>query len=164
MSQRTHSQVRVPRPHDHILLSQIQDSPNLENQVSVFMSPRKVARLYPRHWVPSSSPPTSHRATVEVFDPASTRRLTHIADLSSSLYCLGADPIENAASSSSYGQLPSDSLYIVDVFFHFLGNLFTELYSETAFCLFAYCIAMAVVSFVWRPLPRNGSIRQNIHV
>jgi hypothetical protein len=27
----------------------------------------------PRHWVPFSSPPTTRRATVEVFDPASTR-------------------------------------------------------------------------------------------
>jgi hypothetical protein len=26
----------------------------------------------PRHWVPFSSPPTTRRATVEVFDPAST--------------------------------------------------------------------------------------------
>jgi hypothetical protein len=33
--------------HDHILLSQIRDSPNLEGQVPVFISPRKrVARLY----------------------------------------------------------------------------------------------------------------------
>jgi hypothetical protein len=35
--------------HDHILLSQIWDSPNLEDQVPVFISPRnKVARLYPQ--------------------------------------------------------------------------------------------------------------------
>jgi hypothetical protein len=33
--------------HDHILLSQIRDSPNLEGQVPVFISPRnRVARLY----------------------------------------------------------------------------------------------------------------------
>jgi hypothetical protein len=33
---------------DHILLSQIRDSPNLEGQVPVFISPRnRVARLYP---------------------------------------------------------------------------------------------------------------------
>jgi hypothetical protein len=33
--------------HDHILLSQIRDSPNLEGQVTVFISPRNsVARLY----------------------------------------------------------------------------------------------------------------------
>jgi hypothetical protein len=34
--------------HDHILLSQIRGSPNLEGQVRVFISPRnRVARLYP---------------------------------------------------------------------------------------------------------------------
>jgi hypothetical protein len=35
--------------HDHILLSPIRDSPTLEGQVPVFISPRnKVARLYPQ--------------------------------------------------------------------------------------------------------------------
>jgi hypothetical protein len=35
--------------HDHILLSQIRDSPNLEGQVPIFISPRnRVAQLYPQ--------------------------------------------------------------------------------------------------------------------
>jgi hypothetical protein len=35
--------------HDHILLSQIRDSPNVEIQVPVFISPRnRVAQLYPQ--------------------------------------------------------------------------------------------------------------------
>jgi hypothetical protein len=35
--------------HDQILLSQIRDSPNLEGQVPVFISPRnRVAQLYPQ--------------------------------------------------------------------------------------------------------------------
>jgi hypothetical protein len=35
--------------HDHILLSQIQDSPNLEGQVPVFISPKnRVDQLYPQ--------------------------------------------------------------------------------------------------------------------
>jgi hypothetical protein len=35
--------------HDHILLSQIRDSPSLEGQVPVFISPRNgLARLYPQ--------------------------------------------------------------------------------------------------------------------
>jgi hypothetical protein len=35
--------------HDHILLSQIRDSPNLEGQVPIFISPRnRKARLYPQ--------------------------------------------------------------------------------------------------------------------
>jgi hypothetical protein len=45
--QRSHSWVRVGT-RDHILLSQIRDSPNLEGQVPVFISPRnRVAQLYP---------------------------------------------------------------------------------------------------------------------
>jgi hypothetical protein len=43
----SHAQVRVLQ--DHILLSQIQDSPNLEGQVPIFISPRnRVAWLYPQ--------------------------------------------------------------------------------------------------------------------
>jgi hypothetical protein len=58
--------------HDHILLSQIPDSPNFEGQVPVFLSPGTGWPGYtPRHWVPFSSSPTTRRATVEVFDPAS---------------------------------------------------------------------------------------------
>jgi hypothetical protein len=35
--------------HDHILLSQIRDSTNLEGQVPVFISPRnRMAQLYPQ--------------------------------------------------------------------------------------------------------------------
>jgi hypothetical protein len=37
------------RTHNHILLSQVRDSPNLEGQVSVFLSPsNKVTRFYPQ--------------------------------------------------------------------------------------------------------------------
>jgi hypothetical protein len=49
--QRSHSQVRVPQdswPH-FTLSDSIQDSPNLEGQAHVFISPRnRVARLYPQ--------------------------------------------------------------------------------------------------------------------
>jgi hypothetical protein len=56
---------------DHILLSQIRDSPNLEGQVPVFISPRnRVAHFTPRYWVPFSSPPTTRSATVVVLEPA----------------------------------------------------------------------------------------------
>jgi hypothetical protein len=58
--------------HDHILLSQIRDSPNLEGQVPVFISSRTRCPSYtPRYRVTFSPPPTTHRATVEVFAPAS---------------------------------------------------------------------------------------------
>jgi hypothetical protein len=57
--------------HDHILLSQIRDSPNLEGQVPVFISPRnRVAQLYLQ---PLGSLCATRRAVVEVFVPASTR-------------------------------------------------------------------------------------------
>jgi hypothetical protein len=60
--------------HDHMLLSQIQDSPNLEGQVPIFISPGKGCPSYNlRQWVPFTSLPTTHRATVEVLDPASTQ-------------------------------------------------------------------------------------------
>jgi hypothetical protein len=63
----------------HILLPQILYSPNLESRSPVFISPRnRVAQLYPRHRVPFSSPPTNRRATVEVFEPASTRGRRYI--------------------------------------------------------------------------------------
>jgi hypothetical protein len=61
--------------HDHILLSQIRDSPNLEGQVPPYLYPPSTRwpSYTSRHWVPFSSPPTTRRATVEVFEPASTR-------------------------------------------------------------------------------------------
>jgi hypothetical protein len=49
---------------DRILLSQILNSPNLEGQVPIFLSPRTRWSSYTSsHWVPSSSPPTIRRAT-----------------------------------------------------------------------------------------------------
>jgi hypothetical protein len=60
--------------HEHILLSQIRDSPNLEGQVPLFVTPRnRVAQLHPQALGFFSSPPTTRRATVEVFEPAFTR-------------------------------------------------------------------------------------------
>jgi hypothetical protein len=67
--QRSHSQVRVPREtHNHILLSQIRDSP-----IWRVRSPY----LYPSGTgVPFSSPSTTRRATVEVLEHASMRDTT----------------------------------------------------------------------------------------
>jgi hypothetical protein len=43
----SHFRVRVRGTHDHILLSQIRDSPNLEGHVPIFISPRnRVDQLY----------------------------------------------------------------------------------------------------------------------
>jgi hypothetical protein len=43
--QRSHSQSEPRGTHDYVLLSQIRDSPNLEGQVPVFMSPRNRVAL-----------------------------------------------------------------------------------------------------------------------
>jgi hypothetical protein len=56
--------------HDHILLSQIRDSPNLEDQVPVFISPtNRVAQLHSEALGSLFVASTTRRATVEVFDP-----------------------------------------------------------------------------------------------
>jgi hypothetical protein len=60
--------------HDHILLTLIRDSPNLEGRVPSLYPPGTRRPGYTRrHWVPFSSPPVTRRATVEVFERASTR-------------------------------------------------------------------------------------------
>jgi hypothetical protein len=57
------------RTQDHILLFQIWDSPNLECQVPVYISPRnRVAQLYPRHLVPF----LTRTAMVDIFEYSST--------------------------------------------------------------------------------------------
>jgi hypothetical protein len=82
------------------LLSQIRDSPNLVGLVPIFISPtNRVAQLYPRHWVPFSSPSMTHRAVVEIFKPTSHRASPLIE---SSLYNVDLGHIENTISNSSF--------------------------------------------------------------
>jgi hypothetical protein len=65
-----------------IFISLFQDSHNLEGQVSIFISPRnRVAQLYPQALVSFLSTPMTHRATVEVFEPTSTRAHTPLSPL-----------------------------------------------------------------------------------
>jgi hypothetical protein len=60
--------------HDYILMSPTRGSPTLEGHIPVFIAPRNMmAQLYLQAMGSLSSPPTTRRATVEVFDPASTR-------------------------------------------------------------------------------------------
>jgi hypothetical protein len=57
--------------HNHILLTQIRDPPTWRPRSAYLYPPGTGWPSYtPRHWVPFSSPPTTHRATVEVFDSA----------------------------------------------------------------------------------------------
>jgi hypothetical protein len=64
----------------------------------------------PRHWVPFSSPRTTRRAMVELFEPSSTQAapttdwngsLLNRLSNSCLLYSLRADPIESTVSNSS---------------------------------------------------------------
>jgi hypothetical protein len=53
---------RIPAELTAIFYCLIWDSPNLEGQAPVFISPRnRVAQLYPGHWVPFLSPLTTRR-------------------------------------------------------------------------------------------------------
>jgi hypothetical protein len=58
--------------HDHILLSQIRDSPTWRAMSPYLYAPETGWLGYsPRNWVPFSSPLTTHTDNAEVFDPAS---------------------------------------------------------------------------------------------
>jgi hypothetical protein len=88
---------------NQILLFQIRDSPNPEGHVPVFISPVKGWPGYtPRHWVLFSSPPTTRRATVEVFEPVSTQVfLLNLWTILASTVLLRTDWIENTVSEST---------------------------------------------------------------
>jgi hypothetical protein len=65
--------------HDHISLSQIRDYPNPEGHVPVFIPPKdRVPGYSPGTGFPFSSPPTTHRTTAEIFEPATSVGPRHI--------------------------------------------------------------------------------------
>jgi hypothetical protein len=111
--------------HDHVLLSQIRDSPNLDGQVPVFISPRKrVAQLYLQTLGSLFVASYDSRATVEVFDLASTRDWLLVLPLISMVIVAAGmsydtDNIENDASNISP---------IVVCVFIFRENVLTEPY------------------------------------
>jgi uncharacterized protein (DUF2141 family) len=80
---------------DHILLSQIRDSRNLDGQVHVFLY--AIGTGWPtytlRHWVPFSSASKTRRATVELFELASTRASSAVL----SIYSLVTNRIEDTS-------------------------------------------------------------------
>jgi hypothetical protein len=60
---------------DHILLSQFETPPNWRARFPyLYPSGTGWPRYAPGHWDPFPSPLTTRRATVEVFNPASTRK------------------------------------------------------------------------------------------
>jgi hypothetical protein len=138
--------------HDHILLSQIRDSPNLEGQVSVFISPRNtVVRLYPQAL---GSPCVTSYGSVEVFDPTSTRDTHWVAPVIFKITPQHG-PIESIPVSIVVVhllQLPSNGLH----------NTVFNANSIVEVCLPRRCVVTVVVSFLSRYLPSNGSILHNI--
>jgi hypothetical protein len=120
--------------HDHILLSQIRDFPNLEGQVPVFISPRnRVARLYPQALGLNL---LLQIITVITYrhGPRRKHRLQQFRYCCMRIRCQGKVFTEPFLSS---------------------GRLFLLI----KIC----CLAANVVSlFVSRSLPRNGSIRHSL--
>jgi hypothetical protein len=131
--------------YDHILLSQVRDSCNLEGHIPVFISPRnRVAQLYPQAPGSFSSPPTSRRATVEVFDPASTRDSSGCVSCYVELYLTESD--QNVIHWTDLGsEIPQIQIYsrLVISFSSFLSELdhspsdFIGIFWMTLLCLYS---------------------------
>jgi hypothetical protein len=87
--------------YGHILLSQVQDSPNLEGQVPIFITPRKkVAQLYPRalgSLFVASYDSQGYSGVIRI--RLHVGMLQQLPELS--LYNLGMEPPENTISNSS---------------------------------------------------------------
>jgi hypothetical protein len=82
-----------PGTHDHILLSQIRNSPNLEGQVPYLYPPGTRRPSYiPRHWVPFRRLLRFVGPLRRYSNPPSYGILPAVSCLRSSLYSLGADP------------------------------------------------------------------------
>jgi hypothetical protein len=63
---------------DHIYSLRFESSPTWRNGSSYLYPPgTRWSNYTPRHWVPFLSPPKTGRATVKVFNPASTRARLH---------------------------------------------------------------------------------------
>jgi hypothetical protein len=72
--QRSHSRVRVPRDSCTYFTLRF-ETPVIWRARSAYLYPPGTGwpSYTPRHWVPFSSPLTTRRSAVEVFEPASTR-------------------------------------------------------------------------------------------
>jgi hypothetical protein len=69
--------VTGPRQRSHFYCLRLETPPTWRARYPYLYSPGTRWPSYtPRHWVPFSSPPTIRRATIEIFDPASTRDST----------------------------------------------------------------------------------------
>jgi hypothetical protein len=90
---RSHSRVRFPRDSWPYFAVWFKTSPTWRTRSPPFMSPGTGWPDYtPRYWVPFSSPPTTRRAAVEVFEHASTWGLTHCQCQSQNYFTTGGLP------------------------------------------------------------------------
>jgi hypothetical protein len=74
-----------------------------------------------RHWVPFSLPPTTRRATVEIFEPASTQAV-NTSDYDTTLYKLGRDVMGNTTSNNVLDCCGSSCLSLGKVILKCLSN------------------------------------------
>jgi hypothetical protein len=130
--------------------------PNLEGQVPVFISPRnRVLQLYPQTLGLFFVASYVSRATLELFEPASTR---------STDSCPTADNWPVSIITSRYGLHWEH--YLLLYFSDSLGTSIRRRYPVTIAytCLLRFCYLAAdvVLLFVSRPLPSNGTTRYNI--
>jgi hypothetical protein len=141
--QHSHFRVRVSRG-DHILPSQNRGSPNLRARspyLRVYPPGTGWPIYSPSPWVPFSSPPTTSRATVQVFEPTSTR--------TSTLNC------QSQSHMATDGQSVSKSWCRTDL------GLMTRYYSLTITVLFlwgALSDDRTSLSFVYAAGPRQCSL------
>jgi hypothetical protein len=110
----------------------------------------------PRHWVRFSSPPTTRRATVEVYEPASTR-WSDSSCVRSSLYRLRADP-QNTASSIIAYWFTAAEIYLPH---SCVATSATRTHTERRLQHLFYCCLTSQRTWripllrVYGPLPRN---------
>jgi hypothetical protein len=125
----------------HILLSQIRDSPNLESQVPVFISPRnRVAQLYPQalgSLCVASYVSLGYGGGIQPCLHTGFLCFTDCSSFRSPVYSLGADRIQSTASNSSS---------IVACFCSNNSTTVASLSVAAEMCLESHCLATAVSS------------------
>jgi hypothetical protein len=135
--QRTHSQVWVPRdswPHFTRYCLRCKTPPTWRaGSPYLYRAETGWPGYTFRHWVPFSSPPTTRRVTVEVFDPASTQA----AKAQLALLVITSRHGQHIQHRSSFS---------------------VQFFSWEHVCLRSRYSAMALIYLlIWRSLPSNGS-------
>jgi hypothetical protein len=141
------------RTRDHTLLSQIRDSPNLEGQVPVFISPRKrVAQLYPQ---------ALGSLFVASYDTqgygGGIRTRFHAGELPlSSSILLNCPPYSTVAWTQQKTPFPVEHLYYC-MRIRCSGNVFSEPLSRNGYCIClsrGHCIVPALHATIYSAIRR----------